>query len=250
MPLRSSTVRGSSLPNDKMPPTPRPPPALTCAEPGPWQFSHSNMPLPFGVAPMGFSRLIAPDGDIALARAAAEAGIPFILSGASLTPMEDVRQAGATSWFQAYVPGEADRIAALVDRVEAAGFDTLVVTVDTAVHPKHERAARHGFRSPVQPSLGLAWQGLSRPGWLRRVMLRDRLAALKFRFENMDAGQGPRETRWPRTTPPRRPAPAPAPAAWSAPALRSLRPSCSRASSTSRRVGVQRRRGGARAASA
>jgi len=147
--------------------------------------------LPFGIAPMGFSRLIAPDGDIALARAAADAGIPFILSGASLTRMEEVRAAGATSWFQAYVPGEADRIAALVDRVEAAGFDMLVITADTAVHPKHERAARHGFRSPVKPSLGLAWQGLSRPGWLRRVLLRDRLAALSFRFENMDAGQGP-----------------------------------------------------------
>lgn len=147
--------------------------------------------LPFGIAPMGFSRLIAPDGDIALARAAADAEIPFILSGASLTRMEEVKAAGATSWFQAYVPGEADRIAALVDRVEAAGFDTLVITADTAVHPKHERAARHGFRSPVKPSLGLAWQGLSRPGWLRRVLLRDRLAALRFRFENMDAGQGP-----------------------------------------------------------
>lgn len=148
-------------------------------------------PLPFGIAPMGFSRLIAPDGDIALARAAAEAGIPFILSGASLTPMEDVRKAGATSWFQAYVPGEPDRIAALVNRVEAAGFDTLVITADTAVHPKHERAARHGFRSPVKPNLDLAWQGLSRPGWLWHVMLRDRLAALKFRFENMDAQLGP-----------------------------------------------------------
>lgn len=151
----------------------------------------SERPLPFGIAPMGFSRLIAPDGDIALAGAAAEAGVPFILSGASLTRMEEVRAAGRTSWFQAYVPGEPDRIAALVDRVEAAGFDTLVVTADTAVHPKHERAARHGFRSPVKPSLGLAWQGLSRPSWLRRVLLRDRLAALTFRFENMDAGQGP-----------------------------------------------------------
>ena len=66
-----------------------------------------------------------------------------------------------------------------------------MITADTAVHPKHERAARHGFRSPVRPNLDLAWQGLSRPGWLRRVLLRDRLAALQFRFENMDAGQGP-----------------------------------------------------------
>lgn len=149
------------------------------------------VPLPFGIAPMGFCRLVAPDGDRALARAAGAAGIPYILSGASLTTMEEVRAAGPTSWFQAYIPGEPDRIAALVDRVEAAGFETLVITADTAVHPKHERSARHGFRSPVRFSPALAWQGLSHPGWLWRVLLRDRAAATRFRFENMDAQTGP-----------------------------------------------------------
>lgn len=149
------------------------------------------VPVPFGIAPMGFCRLVAPDGDRALARAAGAAGIPMILSGASLTAMEDVRAAGRTSWFQAYIPGEPDRIAALLDRVEAAGFDTLVITADTAVHPKHERSARHGFRSPVRFSPGLAWQGLSHPGWLWRVLLRDGMAGTRFHFENMDARQGP-----------------------------------------------------------
>jgi len=147
--------------------------------------------LPFGIAPMGSARIIAQDGDIALARAAESAGIPFILSGASLTPMEDVRKAGFNTWFQAYIPGETDRIAALVDRVEAAGFDTLVITADTAVHPKHERAARHGFTFPVRPSAALAWQGMTRPKWLWRTILRDRMSGMKFCFENMDAGRGP-----------------------------------------------------------
>ncbi|MBZ9855002.1 alpha-hydroxy-acid oxidizing protein [Mesorhizobium sp. CA13] len=147
--------------------------------------------LPFGIAPMGFTRIIAADGDVAFARASQRAGIPFILSGASLTAMETVRQAGSSTWFQAYVPGERDRIGALVERVEAAGFDTLVITADTAVHPKHERAARYGFRSPVRPSPFLAWQGLSRPGWLWRTLLRDRMKGTKFCFENMDAGRGP-----------------------------------------------------------
>ncbi|MBC5767245.1 alpha-hydroxy-acid oxidizing protein [Ramlibacter sp. GTP1] len=149
-------------------------------------------PVPFGIAPMGFSRLMAPDGDVALASAAARAGIPFILSGASLTPMEDVkRRGGGTSWFQAYIPGEAHRIEALLDRVEAAGFDTLVVTADTAVHPKHERAARYGFRSPVRVGPALAWQAISRPAWLWRVLLKDGLAGTRLHFENMDAKQGP-----------------------------------------------------------
>lgn len=147
--------------------------------------------LPFGIAPMGFSRLIAKDGDIVLAAAANEAEIPFILSGASLTRMEDVRAAGATSWFQAYIPGEDDRIASLLDRVEAACFDTLVVTVDTAVQGAHELAARYGFRSPVQFGFDLTCQAVSRPRWLWTVVMRDYLSGLRLRFENMDSSQGP-----------------------------------------------------------
>jgi len=146
---------------------------------------------PFGIAPMGFSRLVAPDCDVLFAQVAAQAKLPFILSGASLTRLEEVRQAGATSWFQAYIPGDETRILPLVERVERAGFDTLVVTVDTAVHGQHELAARHGFRSPVRPSLDLAWQGVTRPVWLWRVLLRSLLARTPPHFENMDAERGP-----------------------------------------------------------
>lgn len=147
--------------------------------------------LPFGIAPMGSSRLMAKDADTVLASAAAHAEIPFILSGASLTPMEEVRQAGSTSWFQAYIPGEEARFKALVERVEAAGFDTIVVTVDTAVQGAHELAARHGFRSPVQFGIGLASQAIIRPRWLWSVMIRNRMSGLRLRFENMDASPGP-----------------------------------------------------------
>jgi len=146
---------------------------------------------PFGIAPMGFSRLVAPDCDVLFAQAAARARLPFILSGASLTRLEEVRQAGATSWFQAYIPGDETRILPLVERVERAGFDTLVVTVDTAVHGQHEFAARHGFRSPVRPTADLAWQGVTRPVWLWRVLLRSLLTRNAPHFENMDAERGP-----------------------------------------------------------
>ena len=83
---------------------------------------------PFGVAPMGLSALMARDGDVALARAAAAAGLPFVLSGSSLTRMEDVVKANPKAWFQAYLPGEEDRIRALIARVRTAGFGTLVLT--------------------------------------------------------------------------------------------------------------------------
>jgi L-lactate dehydrogenase (cytochrome) len=146
---------------------------------------------PFGIAPMGFGRLVARDCDTVFARAAATAQLPFILSGASLTRMEEVRQAGSTTWFQANISDDEDRILPLLDRVEAAGFDTLVVTVDTAVNGQHERAARHGFRAPVRLTADLAWQGATRPGWLWRVLLSRFLAGDPPHFENTDAERGP-----------------------------------------------------------
>jgi len=85
---------------------------------------------PFGIAPMGGTSMAAFRGDVVLARAAAAAGVPMIMSGASLTRLEDVRSAGATAWFQAYLPGETGPITRLVERVARAGFDTLVLTVD------------------------------------------------------------------------------------------------------------------------
>lgn len=146
---------------------------------------------PFGIAPMGFSRMAAAHADERLARAAAEAGVPFILSGASLTPLEAVRAAGATSWFQAYIPGDAARIDPMLERVAQAGFDTLVINVDTAVHGQHEHAEKHGFRSPVRPSAQIAWQAITRPSWCWRVLGESLLARRPLRFENMDAVAGP-----------------------------------------------------------
>ncbi|MDR5761372.1 alpha-hydroxy acid oxidase [Caballeronia sp. LZ035] len=146
---------------------------------------------PFGIAPMGFSRMAAAHGDEVLARAAADAGVPFILSGASLTPLETVRAAGPTSWFQAYIPGDAARIDPMLDRIAQAGFDTLVINVDTAVHGQHEYAEKHGFRSPVRPSVRLAWQALTRLSWCWRVLGESVVTRRPLRFENMDAVAGP-----------------------------------------------------------
>src|SRR5512145_2235366 len=85
---------------------------------------------PFGIAPMGGTAMAAYEGDLVLARAAAQANIPMILSGAALTPLERVRAEGPTAWFQAYLPGETGPITQLVERVARAGYDTLVLTVD------------------------------------------------------------------------------------------------------------------------
>lgn len=146
---------------------------------------------PFGIAPMGVGALCAYRSDIALARAAGDAGIPFILSASSLIRMEEVQQANPDAWYQAYLPGEPARIEALVDRVAAAGFGTLVLTADVPVAANRENNDRNGFTVPIRPSLRLALDGITHPSWLLGTALRTLWRHGMPHFENMDATRGP-----------------------------------------------------------
>ncbi len=121
---------------------------------------------PFGIAPMGIAALSAYRGDLVLARAAARANIPMVMSGSSLIRLEEVARENPAAWFQAYLPGDDRRIAPLVERVAGAGFGTLVVTVDVAVLSNRENNIRAGFSTPLRPSARLAWDGLTHPRWL------------------------------------------------------------------------------------
>ena len=139
---------------------------------------------PFGIAPMGGSSMAAYQGDIVLARAAGAANIPMIMSGASLTRLEDVRAAGRTSWFQAYLPGEDAAIRTMVERVARAGFDTLVLTVDVPVGANRENNVKSGFNRPLRPTLRLAWDSARRPRWLFGMLLRTLMLHGMPHFEN------------------------------------------------------------------
>lgn len=143
---------------------------------------------PFGFAPMGGIAMAAYQGDLVLARAAAAANVPMILSGASLTPLERVREAGPTTWFQAYLPGDDGPITQLIERVAGAGYETLVLTVDVQVTANRENNVRSGFHTPLRPSLRLAWDGIIRPRWLFGMFLRTLWLHGMPHFENM----GPR----------------------------------------------------------
>jgi L-lactate dehydrogenase (cytochrome) len=143
---------------------------------------------PFGIAPMGGTAMAAYEGDLVLARAAAAANIPMILSGAALTKLEDVRKEGPTAWFQAYLPGETAPITELVERCTRAGYDTFVLTVDVQVAANRENNVRSGFDTPLRPTLRLAWDGIVRPRWLFGMFLRTLLTQGMPHFENM----GPR----------------------------------------------------------
>ncbi|MBB3979568.1 L-lactate dehydrogenase (cytochrome) [Rhizobium azooxidifex] len=145
---------------------------------------------PFGIAPMGISALMAYRGDLVLAEGAAQAGIPMIMSGSSLIPLEDVAAASPDAWFQAYLPGEPDRIDALVDRVAAAGYETLLLTVDTATLANRENNIRAGFSTPLRPSIRLAWQGISHPRWTIGTFIRTIVRHGIPHFENSYATRG------------------------------------------------------------
>ena len=145
---------------------------------------------PFGIAPLGISALYAYRGDLALARAAAAAKIPMIMSGSSLIPLEEVARECPDAWFQAYLPGDVAQITALIERVARAEFGTLVVTVDSQVAPNRENYLRAGFSAPLRPTLRLAWDGLVRPRWLFGTFLRTLLRHGMPHFENNFATRG------------------------------------------------------------
>lgn len=145
---------------------------------------------PVGIAPMGIAAMTSYRGDIILAKAAARAQVPNIMSGSSLIRLEEVMDAAPTTWFQAYLPGDERQIDALIDRVAAASVKTLVLTVDTPVAANRENNVRAGFSTPLRPSLRLALDGLTHPTWLLTTFLKTLYRHGMPHFENNYASRG------------------------------------------------------------
>jgi L-lactate dehydrogenase (cytochrome) len=141
--------------------------------------------LPFGFPPMGGTALAAYRGDLVLAKAAADLNTVMIQSGAALTTMENVKAAGPTAWFQAYLPGDPTIITPVVERAQRAGFEVLVLTVDVQVSGNRENNVRSGFSSPLKPSLRLAWDCALRPQWTLGTFARTVLQHGMPHIENM-----------------------------------------------------------------
>lgn len=123
--------------------------------------------MPFGIAPTGFTRLMQTEGEIAGAGAAAAAGIPFTLSTLGTTSIEEVKAANplGRNWFQLYVMKQREISYGLVERAAAAGFDTLMFTVDTPVAGARLRDKRNGFSIPPQLTAGTIANAIPRPWW-------------------------------------------------------------------------------------
>ena len=93
----------------------------------------TSSPTPFFLAPVGVLSAARPDGDLAVARAAAAAGVPWVVSTAASTPMEAIAETmgAAPRWYQLYWVNDRDVVASLVRRAEAAGYTAIILTLDT-----------------------------------------------------------------------------------------------------------------------
>ena len=124
------------------------------------------LPIPLVLAPTGFTRIADPQGELAVARAAARAGLPYCLSTMSTRSIEEVAAVtGGTLWFQLYLQRDRGVVRELVQRARAAGYAVLMPTVDVAALGRRERDVRHGFTLPPQLEWRTLFDGLRRPGW-------------------------------------------------------------------------------------
>jgi L-lactate dehydrogenase (cytochrome) len=130
------------------------------------------------LAPTGFTRIADPDGELAVARAAQRAGLPYTLSTLSTRSIEEVRAVSdGRLWFQVYAWRDRGLVSEMVDRAAAARYEALVLTVDTAVLGRRERDVRRGFSLPPTIGPGTLLDGAVHPGWTWRSCAASRSAS-------------------------------------------------------------------------
>jgi isopentenyl diphosphate isomerase/L-lactate dehydrogenase-like FMN-dependent dehydrogenase len=141
--------------------------------------------MPIVIAPTGSAGLAWYEGEIALARAAKSAGIPFTVATGSMTALERVAaEAGGNLWFQVYMWPDRSLSHGLIERANAAGYEGLVVTVDTPVPPGREYNLRNGMTVPFRFTRRNVTDVLLHPRWLTGVLLRYLLTTGMPRYEN------------------------------------------------------------------
>jgi L-lactate dehydrogenase (cytochrome)/(S)-mandelate dehydrogenase len=141
--------------------------------------------MPVAIAPTGAAGLLWNNGELALAKAAQAAGIPFTLATGSLTAMERIAtEAGGNLWFQLYILPDKAISHALIGRVMDAGFDALVVTVDMPVAANREYNLKSGFTIPFKLTRRNMADVITHPGWCTRVLGRYLVTTGLPRYEN------------------------------------------------------------------
>lgn len=131
-----------------------------------------KLPIPLIVGPTGTADLLCHGGEICIATAAAEAGIPFTLATSSTTSMDRIAEITRHSgfWMQMYLWEQRDLSWQVVDRAAGLGAEALILTVDTPVWPNREFNKRNGMANPIRANRTLALDFALHPSWLMRVM--------------------------------------------------------------------------------
>lgn len=150
-----------------------------------------------GVAPMGVTSICRYRCDLEIANAAQKHNIPYVLSGAATESVENIQKAIGNAWYQGYFSNDRSRMKALMDRLDNAGINVLVITSDTPVGANRENNLRHGFTIPFRPSLPLMLDGLLHPRWLAQVFIKTLIKDGIPHFRNMDAHNSFRITEEP-----------------------------------------------------
>jgi L-lactate dehydrogenase (cytochrome) len=144
---------------------------------------------PLVLAPTGFTRIADPAGELAVARAAARAGLPYTLSTLSTRSIEEVRVVSdGRLWFQVYAWRDRALVKEMIDRAAAARYEALVLTVDAAMFGRRERDVRRGFALPPTIGPGTIVDGARHPGWTWQFVRSE-----PIRFANVlgrDVGDG------------------------------------------------------------
>jgi L-lactate dehydrogenase (cytochrome) len=139
---------------------------------------------PLVLAPTGFTRIADPEGELAVARSAARAGLPYTLSTLGTRSIEEVRAASdGRLWFQVYAWRDRGLVKEMIDRARESRYEALVLTVDTAVLGRRERDVRRGFSLPPTIGPGTIIDGVRHPEWTWSFLRSD-----PIRFANV-AGQ-------------------------------------------------------------
>lgn len=130
-----------------------------------------DLSVPFMLAPVGYSRLMHPSGEVAAAQAAGKAGTAYTLSTISGYGLEDVRRGSiGPVFYQLYLMGGRAAAEAVIERARVAGYSALVLTIDTPVSGLRERDYRNGMKELISGTLlekiPFLPQILARPAWL------------------------------------------------------------------------------------
>lgn len=153
----------------------------------------TESPLPLTLTPTGATRLFHPEGELAVAEAASAAGLPYGLAGMSTVSMESIAEHFPTlnRWFNFGLSGDARARDEKLARCKSAGFDTLIVGIDTRALGSRERDLHNGFTAPPSLTLSTLLDIATRPGWWTNFLRSDGLS-----FPNLSP-KGPNPTLTP-----------------------------------------------------